>query len=41
MMYAFIDEHRDEFPVVKMADMLGVSRSGYYRSALLPVVWTS
>ncbi len=37
MMYAFIDEHRDEFPVVKMADMLGVSRSGYYRRRKEPL----
>ena len=31
MKYTFIDEHRGEFPVLKMVDVLGVSRGGYYR----------
>ncbi|MDB5311140.1 MAG: Mobile element protein [Gemmataceae bacterium] len=30
MSYAFIDEHRDEWPVVPMCDALGVSPAGYY-----------
>ena len=37
MIYEFIDEHRDEFPVVKMAEIFGVSRSGYYRWKREPV----
>jgi len=30
MKYAFIEEHRDQFPVVRMCRVLGVSSSGYY-----------
>ena len=30
MKYAFIDEHRGEFPVLKMVEVLGVSRGRYY-----------
>lgn len=31
MIYAFIDSHKDEFSIVKMCKILGVSKSGYYR----------
>ena len=31
MKYAFINQHRDEFSVLKMVEILGVSRGGYYR----------
>lgn len=30
MSYAFIDEHRDKWPVAAMCDALGVSPAGYY-----------
>ena len=30
MIYAFIGEHRGEFPVTRMCQVLGVSSSGYY-----------
>lgn len=30
MRFQFIKDHRDEFPVVRMHEVLGVSRSGYY-----------
>jgi len=30
VIYAFIFQHRNEFLVVKMCQVLGVSRSGYY-----------
>lgn len=30
MIYAFIDDHKDEFRIVKMCSVLGVSKSGYY-----------
>lgn len=30
MIYAFIFQHRNEFLVVQMCQVLGVSRSGYY-----------
>ncbi len=32
MKYAWIQEHRDSFPVAVMCDVLGVSKSGYYGS---------
>ncbi|WP_077591254.1 IS3 family transposase [Planococcus lenghuensis] len=31
MIYAFIQAHRDDYHVVKMCDVLGVSRSGFYK----------
>ena len=30
MRFQFIDDHREEFPVIRMCAMLDVSRSGYY-----------
>ena len=30
MRYEFIEEHRSEFPIVRMCHVLGVQRSGYY-----------
>ena len=30
MRYAFIDDHRDHWPVAVQCDVLAVSRSGYY-----------
>ncbi|MCK8826569.1 IS3 family transposase [Natroniella acetigena] len=30
MKYGFIREHRNEFPITRMCQVLGVSRSGYY-----------
>ena len=30
MKYMFIAEHRQEFPIRRMCQMLGVSESGYY-----------
>jgi transposase InsO family protein len=30
MTFQFIDDHRDEFPIRRMCQVLGVSRSGYY-----------
>jgi len=30
MRYQFIGDHRDEFPIVRMCNVLGVLRSGYY-----------
>jgi len=30
MIFQFIDDHREEFPVVRMCKVLDVSRSGYY-----------
>jgi len=30
MRFEFIADHQDEFPIVRMCDVLGVSRSGYY-----------
>lgn len=32
MKYAWIQEHRDSFPVTMMCDVLKVSTSGYYAS---------
>ena len=32
MKYAWIKEHRDEFPVKAMCKVIQVSRSGYYKS---------
>jgi len=37
VIYEFIDAGRYEFPVRKMAEILGVSRSGYYRWKKEPV----
>lgn len=31
MKYVFIEKHRNEFTVARMADVLGVSESGYYK----------
>jgi len=30
MKFQFIEDHRDEFPVIRMCKVLEVSRSGYY-----------
>ncbi len=30
MRFQFIEDHRDEFLVARMHEVLGVSRSGYY-----------
>lgn len=30
MRFQFIEDHRDEFPVARMHEVLGISRSGYY-----------
>jgi hypothetical protein len=30
MKFQFIEDHRDEFPIVRMCKVLEVSRSGYY-----------
>lgn len=32
MKYAWIQQHRDSFPIQTMCRMLGVSTSGYYKS---------
>jgi len=37
MIFEFIATHCSDFPVSKMADLLGVSRSGYYRWKKAPV----
>ena len=37
MRFQFIEDHRDEFPVARMCQMLGVSRSGYYARRKRPV----
>ena len=37
MRFQFIEEHRDEFPVVRMHEMLGISRSEYYAWRNQPV----
>jgi transposase InsO family protein len=31
MIYEFMDNHKNQFSIVKMSQVLGVSRSGYYR----------
>lgn len=36
MKYAWINAHRDEFPITEMCRLLGVSRSGYYDSLNRP-----
>lgn len=36
MRFAFVRDHRDEFPVEVLCDVLGVSRSGYYAWAGRP-----
>ena len=36
MKYAWINEHRDHYPVNRMCRVLGVSRSGYYGSLARP-----
>jgi putative transposase len=30
MKYQFVTQHRDRYPVEKLCDLLGISRSGYY-----------
>ena len=30
MKYAFIDAHKEEFPIQRMCAVLGISRQGYY-----------
>jgi len=37
MRFQFIEDHRDEFPVVRMHEVLGISRSGYYTWRERPV----
>jgi putative transposase len=37
MRFQFIEEHRDEFPVTRMCQVLSVSPSGYYAWRQQPV----